>query len=204
MSKLFPTQINLHKKSRLLEIEFNNDKKFNLSCEFLRTQSKSAEVKSSNVPVSGKINVNIEKIEPQGDYGIRLYFDDGYDTGIFSWGSLYDLGQNYNKVWNLYLEKIQQYGLQRGQSDKNNSGKIKILYFMDKLIKTIKREEEDLELTENIKTVDDLLVSIRNRGRIWNREFAEGNMLFTVNKEFSELFTVLEDGDEIAFIPKAK
>jgi molybdopterin converting factor small subunit len=117
---------------------------------------------------------------------------------------LYELGQNSEKIWSSYLEKLQQYNLQRGESDKIRTGKITILYFMDKLIKTIKKQEEEIELTDSIKTVQDLLSFLRKGGSIWNREFADEKMLFTVNKEFSELFTVLEDGDEIAFIPKAK
>lgn len=204
MSKVFPTNINLHKKSRLLEIQFSDGQNFNLSCEFLRTQSKSAEVMSSDKPVYGKINVNIEKIEPQGEYGIRLFFDDGYDTGIFSWDSLYSLGADYQNVWDSYLEQLAKFNLQRGESDKKLSGKITLLYFMDKLIKITKSQEEVIELTENIRTVDNLLQSLRKRGLVWEREFAQDSMLFTVNKEFAELFTVLEDGDEIAFVPKAK
>ena len=109
MRKIFPTNINLHTKSRLLEIQFSDGQNFNLSCELLRTQSKSAEVVSSDRPVSGKINVNIDKIEPQGDYGIRLFFDDGYDTGIFSWESLYSLGVDSQKIWGSYLEKLTQF-----------------------------------------------------------------------------------------------
>jgi DUF971 family protein/molybdopterin converting factor small subunit len=203
MSKVFPSAINLHKKSRILEIQFNDGKNFNFSCEFLRTHSKSAEVTTSDKPVFGKVNVNIDKIEPQGEYGIRLYFDDGYDTGIFSWDSLYSLGIDYSALWNKYLMQLTQYNLQRGESDKKLLGKITLLYFMDKLIKITKAQEEVIELTENIKTVDDLLTSLKKRGLIWEREFEEDRMLFTVNKEFAELFTVLEDGDEIAFVPKS-
>ncbi|MFK5984142.1 MAG: gamma-butyrobetaine hydroxylase-like domain-containing protein [Pseudomonadota bacterium] len=204
MSITFPTNISLHKKSRLLEIQFNDGENFNLSCEYLRTHSKSAELQTNEIPVSGKININIDKIEPQGEYGIRLYFDDGYDTGIFSWDSLYDLGINYQTIWDKYLEKLEEFGLQRGENDKQFTGKIKVLFFMDKLIKLTKKEEEELELTDKIKTIEDLLAMYRKKGTIWQREFESDRMLFTVNKEFAELFTVIEAGDEIAFIPKAK
>ncbi len=204
MSKAFPTNISLHKKSRILEVQFNDGEGFNLSCEFLRTHSKSAELTTRDIPVSGKVNVNIEKLEPQGEYGIRLYFDDGYDTGIFSWDSLYDLGINYEDMWEKYLIKLSSYGLKRGESDKKQVGKITLLFFMDKLIKITKSQEEEFMLTKEVKTIEDLLQVLRKRGLIWEREFANDSMLFTINKEFAELFTILEDGDEIAFVPKAK
>ncbi len=201
---LYPTEINLHQKSRLLEIVFSDGKQYQLPCEFLRVNARSAEVKNSDVPVHGKINVNIEKIEPQGDYGIRIYFDDGYNTGIFSWETLYDMGEHQQQYWEAYLERLQVHHLTRGESDKKTSGRIKVLYFMDKIIKFTQKDEEIIELDDRIKTVQDLLAFLRQRGLIWKREFADDAMLFTVNKEFAELFTVLEDGDEVAFVPRSK
>ena len=199
-----PTQINVHKKSRLLEIVFSDGKTFQLPCELLRVLAKSAEVKNSDIPVHGKINVNINNIEPQGDYGIRIYFDDGYNTGIYSWESLYDMGLNQQQYWQTYLDRLNQHGLQRGESDKKTQGNITVLYFMDKILKITKTQEEQITLDDRIKTVQDLLAFLRNRGVIWAREFADDKMLITVNKEFAEIFTVLEDGDEVAFVPRAQ
>ena len=75
---------------------------------------------------------------------------------------------------------------------------------MDKLIKFTKEEEEDFELPDEIKTVQELLALLRERGLRWQRAFQDDAVQFTVNKEFAELFTILEHGDEIAFVPRAK
>ena len=200
-----PIEINLHKKSHLLEISFDTGENYKLSCEYLRTHGKSAEIKTSDVPVAGKINVNIDSIEAQGSYALRLFFDDGYDQGIYSWETLYELGKNYDANWSQYLASLEKHQLDRGKSDKLHDGpaKIKILYFMDKLVK-FTNEEEELELPGTVNTVADLLELLSQRGNRWQRAFADDSIQFTVNKEFAELFTVLEHGDEIALIPKAK
>lgn len=200
-----PIEINLHKKSRLLEISFDTGENFKLTCEYLRTHAKSAEIITSEEPVTGKINVNIDSIEAQGNYALRLFFDDGYDQGIYSWETLYDLGINYEKYWALYLFTLEEHNLNRGEINNAHQGPaiIKVLYFMDKLIK-FTNEEEELELPDNINTVQQLLELLRSRGNRWQRAFGDDDIQFTVNKEFAELFTVLEHGDEIAMIPKAK
>jgi len=205
MKKHNPIEINLHKKSRLLEISFDTGENYKLSCEYLRTHGKSAEITTSDVPVAGKINVNIDSIEAQGNYALRLFFDDAYDQGIYSWETLYELGENFDDNWGMYLSSLEKQGLTRGKSDKIHNGPaiIKILYFMDKLINFTK-EEEELELPGNITTVQELLDLLSMRGNRWERAFNADSILFTVNKEFAELFTVLEHGDEIALIPKAK
>jgi len=200
-----PIEINLHKKSHLLEISFDTGENFKLTCEYLRTHAKSAEIITSEEPVTGKINVNIDSIEAQGNYALRLFFDDCYDQGIYSWETLYDLGINYEKYWALYLFALEEHNLNRGEINNAHQGPaiIKVLYFMDKLIK-FTNEEEELELPDNINTVQQLLELLRSRGNRWQRAFGDDDVQFTVNKEFAELFTVLEHGDEIAMIPKAK
>ena len=199
-----PIKINLHKKSHLLEITFDTGENYKLSCEYLRTHAKSAEVKASKLPVAEKIDVNIDSIEPQGTYALRLFFDDGFDQGIYSWETLYDLGKNYDQYWSRYLSALDRFDLTRGAQTKKYAGKpqVKLLYFMDKLIK-FTEEEESFELPDNVKTVQDLLALLRKRGNRWQRAFAEDAIQFTVNKEFAELFTVLEHGDEVALIPKS-
>ncbi|MDX2505703.1 MAG: gamma-butyrobetaine hydroxylase-like domain-containing protein [Gammaproteobacteria bacterium] len=199
-----PIEINLHKKSHLLEITFDTGENYKLSCEYLRTHAKSAEVKASELPVAEKIDVNIDSIEPQGSYALRLFFDDGFDQGIYSWETFYDLGKNYEQYWASYLSALEQYQLTRGVQAKNHTGKhqVKLLYFMDKLIK-FTTEDEIFELPDNVRTVQDLLAQLRERGNRWQRAFADDAIQFTVNKEFAELFTVLEHGDEVALIPKS-
>lgn len=112
-----PTDIKLHQKSRLLEISFEDGKTFELSCEYLRVNSPSAEVRGhgpgQEVLQLGKENVNIEKIEPTGNYAITLYFDDGHSTGIYSWETLYELGENQEKYWADYLKRLEEAGHKR-------------------------------------------------------------------------------------------
>ena len=112
-----PTDINLHQQSRVLEISFEDGKTFSLPCEYLRVYSPSAEVRGhgpgQEVLQLGKENVNIEKIEPVGYYAIQRHFDDGHNTGIYSWETLYMLGSNYEDLWQEYLENLKAAGHQR-------------------------------------------------------------------------------------------
>ncbi len=112
-----PTNINLHQKSRMLEIDFDNGEKYQYTCEYLRCFSPSAEVQGhgpgQEVLQVGKENVNIEKIEQVGNYAICIHFDDGHNTGIYSWETLYNLGRNYEANWNNYLERLKQAGKSR-------------------------------------------------------------------------------------------
>lgn len=105
-----PTLIQLHQGSRLLEIHFDNDTECMLSCEFLRVYSPSAEVRGhgagQEVLQVGKELVNISGIEPVGRYAIKLIFDDGHDTGLYSWDYLYYLAQHYESLWQDYITKL--------------------------------------------------------------------------------------------------
>ena len=112
-----PTDIKLHQKSRVLEISFEDGNTFSLPCEYLRVYSPSAEVRGhgpgQEVLQVGKENVNIEKIEPVGNYAIQLHFDDGHNTGIYSWETLYTMGSNYEGLWQEYLDNLKAAGHQR-------------------------------------------------------------------------------------------
>lgn len=112
-----PTDIKLHQKSRILEIAFDDGSHFKLPCEYLRVYSPSAEVRGhgpgQGVLQVGKENVNIEKIEPVGQYAICLHFDDGHSTGIYSWEWLYQLGMDQEQLWKEYLERLEKAGYQR-------------------------------------------------------------------------------------------
>ena len=115
--KTRPTEIKLHKQSHLLEISFDNGNNFQLGCEFLRVYSPSAEVQGhgpgQEVLQYGKERVNIWAIEPVGNYAVVLKFDDGHDTGIYSWDLLYELGINQEKYWQSYLDRLKEAGYQR-------------------------------------------------------------------------------------------
>jgi len=202
-----PTDIKLHQKSKLLEITFDSGENFMLPCEYLRTHAKSAEIETSDIPVAGKADVNIEKIEQQGTYALRLYFDDGYNTGIFSWDTLFDLGKNHDEYWQKYLYDLEKHNLKRQAGEKPEGGKIKItvLYFMTNLLKVTRRESEELEVPETIDTVEKLMKLLSVRGDDWKKFFAEqGALQFTVNRQFAETFTKLENGDEVGFVPTSK
>ncbi|HEY5601492.1 MAG TPA: DUF971 domain-containing protein [Gammaproteobacteria bacterium] len=112
-----PTDINFHQKSRVLEISFEDGNTFSLPCEYLRVYSPSAEVRGhgpgQEVLQLGKENVNIDKIEPVGNYAIQLYFSDGHNTGIYSWETLYTLGANQDALWQEYLDRLKKSGHQR-------------------------------------------------------------------------------------------
>ena len=112
-----PTDINLHQKSRVLEIAFEDGSHFNLPCEYLRVYSPSAEVQGhgpgQEVLQVGKENVNITGIEPVGNYAVQLEFDDGHNTGIYSWDTLYVLGKNQEDLWARYLERLEKAGHKR-------------------------------------------------------------------------------------------
>ncbi len=112
-----PESINLHQKSRILEITFSVGQNFELSCELLRVYSPSAEVKGhgpgQSVLQTGKENVSITRIEPVGHYAVKLIFDDGHETGLYSWAYLYELGENKDELWKDYLQGLSDAGHQR-------------------------------------------------------------------------------------------
>ncbi|MGQ0835933.1 MAG: gamma-butyrobetaine hydroxylase-like domain-containing protein [Gammaproteobacteria bacterium] len=103
------TEIKLRTKSRLLEVTFEDGSRFELPFEYLRVHSPSAEVKGhgpgQEVLVLGKENVGIRSVEPVGQYAVKLAFDDGHDTGLYSWKYLYELGRDREKNWARYLER---------------------------------------------------------------------------------------------------
>ena len=110
MNTPYPTEIKLHQASRVLEVAFEDGRHFQLPCEFLRVFSPSAEVRGhgpgSATLVTGKERVNIDTIEPVGHYAVRLVFDDGHATGLYSWNVLYDLGVNQEHNWQDYLRRV--------------------------------------------------------------------------------------------------
>ncbi len=112
-----PTEIRLHKKSRLLEIAFSDGKTFSLPFEFLRVYSPSAEVRGhgpgQEVLQTGKKDVDIENMEPVGRYALQITFSDGHDTGLYSWDLLHDYGINQEKLWQDYLKRLSEAGASR-------------------------------------------------------------------------------------------
>ncbi len=117
MAIAVPTKIELHQKSRILEIEFDDGQRFELTCEYLRTHSPSAEVQGhgpgQEVLQVGKEDVNITEINPVGNYAVQLVFDDNHNSGIFSWDHLHNLGTNKEANWSRYLERLKAAGYER-------------------------------------------------------------------------------------------
>jgi DUF971 family protein len=117
VSERVPTGITLHQKSRVMEIAFSDGRSFRLPYEFLRVYSPSAEVRGhgpgQEVLQVGKRAVEIRSLEPVGSYAVQPQFSDGHNTGIYSWDYLYELGQNQEKLWSQYLEKLAAAGASR-------------------------------------------------------------------------------------------
>ncbi len=112
-----PTDIRLHKKSRILELCYEDGERFELDCEFLRVFTPSAEARGhgpgQEVLQTGKRNVEIERIEPVGTYAVRLVFSDGHDSGLYSWDLLHNLGRHHDELWGEYLKQIETQGASR-------------------------------------------------------------------------------------------
>lgn len=112
-----PTNITLHRASHVLEVAFDTGETFRLPCEYLRVNSPSAEVQGhgpdQRVLQFGKRHVNIAEISPVGQYGVLLRFDDGHDTGIYSWSVLHELGTHQAEKWQAYLDALAAANLSR-------------------------------------------------------------------------------------------
>lgn len=112
-----PKEIRLQKKSRRLLVGFDDGLQFDLSFEYLRVSSPSAEVKGhgpgQETLQTGKENVQITAIEPVGHYAVRLIFDDGHDTGLYTWKYLYELGTERESRWQAYLDRLKAAGYAR-------------------------------------------------------------------------------------------
>lgn len=113
----WPVEIRVKRADRLLEVDFDDGKRFAFPAELLRVESPSAEVQghtpSQKVTVGGKRKVDIVRLEPVGNYAVRIVFDDGHSTGIFSWSYLRQLGEEQSNLWANYLAEIEAQGLSR-------------------------------------------------------------------------------------------
>lgn len=110
-----PATIRLHKASRQLEVGYTDGPTFRLPAEYLRVHSPSAEVQGHGQPVlvGGKRKVGIEAVQPVGRYAVRLVFDDGHNTGLFSWEVLWDLGHNQDRYWATYEQRLAEMKMSR-------------------------------------------------------------------------------------------
>ena len=114
---MIPTEIRLRRNSRVLAITWEDGAAFELSFEYLRVHSPSAEVRGHGPGQEtlqvGKENVQITNIEPVGHYAVKLVFDDGHDTGLYSWSYLRELGDRQDANWQSYLDRLEKAGYPR-------------------------------------------------------------------------------------------
>lgn len=113
----WPVEIRLKRAEKMLEVEFDDGRRFQLPAEYLRVESPSAEVQGhgpgQKTLVHGRAHVGIIGLEPVGNYAVRITFDDLHDTGIYSWSYLYQLGLEQEKRWRDYLDALAANGLTR-------------------------------------------------------------------------------------------
>ena len=116
-----PTEIKLHQKSRIIELAFEDGGRFELTYEFLRVFTPSAEARGHGVGQEtlqvGKRDVEILGIEPVGNYAIKPVFSDGHDTGLYSWDILHTLCINRDELWQAYLDKLKEQGASRNPAE---------------------------------------------------------------------------------------
>lgn len=202
-----PTEINLHRKSRLLSVTFSDGASFQFPCEYLRVHSRAAEEVTRGDPVVGKEQVNIDSIEPQGNYAIRIVFDDGHDTTAFSWETLYDLGVNQEKYWQEYLEQVKAAGHER-RDDASSSAEseemtIEVLYF-NYLVNKLGKQQEQVKMPRKLAPDVQSFLKVLARRKLDRGYLLDPDTVrVTVNRQFAEPFTRLEDGDEVGIVPNS-
>ena len=114
-----PTAINLHKASKTLSLSYGPNEVYHLPAESLRVHSPSAEVQGHGTPILqfGKLGVGLSAIEPAGQYALKLTFDDGHDSGLFTWEYLEQLCLRQEQLWAEYLEELAKAGKSRDPSE---------------------------------------------------------------------------------------
>ena len=115
MDEPIPTEVRLRTRSRLLEVAYGPEERYELPFEYLRVYSPSAEVRGHGPGQEtlqlGKHEVGVKAVEPVGRYAVRIVFDDGHDTGLYTWGYLRELGRTRDEKWQRYLERLAQLGI---------------------------------------------------------------------------------------------
>ena len=195
-----PTHIAVHQKSRQFEIHFNDGSEFNLPCEYLRVFSPSAEVraaKNRGELIQGKEMVNIDNVEPMGSYAVRIIFDDGHDTGIYSWSTLKNLGDNFESNWASYQQQLAEF-----QQKNKEGGQVTVLFFIG-LVETLGTEKLDISLSDDVQLVSDVIGKLMDKGDDWKQALNIDQLTITVNRQFSTVDQKIFNGDEIALVPKA-
>ncbi len=117
MNPFMPKTIGMHRQSREVELTYHDGMAWRISCEYLRVFSPSAEVRGHGegqaVLQAGKIDIRAKDVEPVGNYGLKFIFEDGHDSGIYTWQYLRELCENQEQNWSDYLQQLQVAGLSR-------------------------------------------------------------------------------------------
>lgn len=117
-TEIWPSELRVSPDKKSLTVSFTNGQSHSFSAEMLRVMSPSAEVQGHSpdqrVTVPNKINVAIRQVQPVGNYAVRLVFDDGHDSGIFTWVYFDELGRTKDAKWQAYLDELKEKGLSRG------------------------------------------------------------------------------------------
>ena len=111
----WPSGLRVFKEEGRLEIDFSDGYRCSLPAEYLRVESPSAEVQGHGKPIlqTGKLNVGLERLEPAGNYALKLCFDDGHDSGLYTWDYLYQLATRQEQLWADYLQQLAAAGKSR-------------------------------------------------------------------------------------------
>lgn len=115
----WPAELRVNAAKDMLTVRFDNGEDYPLAAEYLRVESPSAEVQGHSAQerhfVPGKRDVKITRLEPVGHYAVRIIFDDGHDSGLYTWSYLRELGREREKKWGAYLRGLADQGLTRDQ-----------------------------------------------------------------------------------------
>ncbi len=197
--KITPTHIAVHQKSRQFEIHFNDGSEFNLPFQYLRVFSPSAEVrvaKKRGEMILGKEMVNIVNVEPMGSYAVRILFDDGHDSGVYSWSTLKKLGDDFESNWQQFQQQLKVFN-----EENKGGGQITVLFFMN-LVEAAGTEKLEMDLTDGIHQVSDIIKKLMEDNEQLKEYLNPQRLTITVNKQFSTIDQKLFNGDEIALVPK--
>ncbi len=197
-----PTEVRLHQHSHSLEVVFDDGTRFDLPCEYLRVFSPAAEAQAAwerGDVVTGKERVNITSIVPVGNYAVQLVFDDGHDTGVYSWQTLYDLGGQHEANWKEYLSRLEKAGIERRTPDAATPKTIRLLYFAH-LASLLGKESEEAQLPETVTDVASLMQWLRGRDAQWEDAFQRFSFKVAVNKQVAPDDTPLRNKDEVAIV----
>lgn len=199
------TDIRLHKKTRVLDVCFDDGKAYQLPCHYLRSYSPSAEVQAARnrgESILAPEDVNIDEIEPVGSYAVRLVFSDGHDSGVFSWSTLYQLGESLDENWPPKDVAIETESHTVVAPDTDVSKWIPLqLYYFGVLVDQIERDREEVKVPQRIQDVRALVDWLSERGVYWETALKKNQVKITVNRQFAGFDTPIKADDEVAFVP---